>query len=163
VDNWKDYIDQRFQPAEEFDIKGQEYAPTLDIKHKRTGTVVSFIYPEDDWKTVSDIQYWNDKTRGWSGEFGKTEFDEENKKHVDDFLIPVFETGWSSKDIYLFGKFYKSEVFDRPNLKGRKFRYWGDGFGCILLILFPLLLLVELLIMTPFLGKSEIIEIEPIK
>ncbi|MCB9185532.1 MAG: hypothetical protein H6601_02160 [Flavobacteriales bacterium] len=61
--------------------KGQEDAPTLDIKHKRTGTVVSFIYPEDDWKTVSDIQYWNDngKRLVW-GNLSKLRFDEENRK-----------------------------------------------------------------------------------
>jgi hypothetical protein len=163
VVNWKDYIDQKFQPADEFEINRQQDSPSLDIKHIRTGNIVSFINPKSDWKTVADIQYWNHKTKGWSGEFGETEFDEENKNYVDDFLIPVFETGWSSKDIYLFGKFYKSEVFDRPNLKGRKFGYWGDGFGCILLILFPLFIAIELLIMTPLLGKAEIIEIEPIK
>jgi hypothetical protein len=124
---------------------------------------VSFIWPDDDWKKVSDIQYWNKKTEGWSGEFGDVKFNEENKAKVDKFLDSVFETGWSSKDIYLFGKHYKSIVFDRPNLKGHKFTYWSSNYGCLALILFPIFLIIGLLIRARILGRIEQVEIEAIK
>ena len=134
----------------------------MDLKHIRTGTIVSFIWPDDEWKKVADIQYWNKNTEGWSGEFGDVEFNEENKEKVDEFLDSVFETGWSSKDIYLFGKHYKSIVFDRPNLKGHKFTYWSSNFGCLALILFPIFLIIGLLIRIGILGRIETIEIEAI-
>lgn len=163
IENWKEYIDQKFQPLEDFEIKEQEDSSTIDLKHIRTGTIVSFIWPDDEWKRVSDIQYWNKKTQGWSGEFGDVEFNEENRKKVDKFLDSVFETGWSSKDIYLFGKHYKSIVFDQPNFEGHKFTFWSSYFGCLTLIFFPLFLVFGLLIRIGILGKVKKIEIQPIK
>lgn len=124
---------------------------------------MSFIWPDDQWKKVSDIQYWNKKTEGWSGEFGDVQFNEENKKKVDEFLDSVFETGWSSKDIYLFGKHYKSIVYDRPNLKGNTFTYWSSNYGCLAFILFPIFIIIGLLIRLRILGRTEKVEIEPIR
>ena len=135
----------------------------MDIRHIATGTVVNFICPDDNWKKVADIQYWNKRTEGCSGELGDVEFNQDNKNAVDQFLNSVFETGWSSKDIYLFGKHYKSIVFDQPNLKGNKFTYWSSNYGCLALILFPIFIVIELFIKIGILGRIEQIEIESIR
>lgn len=81
---------------------------------------------------------------------------------VDRFLQPVFSTGWSSKDVYILGKHYKSIVSDQKNLKGTRFHYYSNDAGCASYILFPIYIVLRWLAEIGLFGKVELINLEPI-
>lgn len=159
MENWKIYIDNKFIPKEEFTFTTEDISNTLIIKHNETRTYISFIWPSDDWKKINDIQYYNDNTKGWSGEYnGDIEFSEENIIRVDNYLAPVFETGWSSKDIFIFGGHWKSIVYFNLNMTGQPFHYYSSDLGCLSVILFPLFALIAFI-----LGQKKIVYVAPFR
>lgn len=52
-------------------------------------------------------------------------FSPEAIQKVDEFLRPAFETGWISRDVYLFGRHLKSTVTFSEE-RGDKFIYYSD-------------------------------------
>jgi hypothetical protein len=109
---------------------------------------------------VNDVQFYSDKTCGWSGEFGELEFSMQNVEKLNNFLTPVFESGWSSKDFYIFGKHYKSLVYGRPNLSGKKILTYGNG--CLFIIFLPFYFIVDTLVKLKVIGKVRVVNIDPI-
>jgi len=160
VTNWKDYIDKKFIPTVDFEFVTDKDSSSLTIKHKRTGTSVFFLWPTDSWDKIEDIQFFNDKTKGWSGENGPFEFNETGILKVDNLLEPVFNTGWTSRDIFLFGHHFKSIVHFDKDKKGIGFHYYSSDMGCVSILLFPILtILAGLKRLT---GMTDIKNIEPI-
>ncbi|MBW2963130.1 hypothetical protein [Mesonia aestuariivivens] len=162
--NWKEYIDQKFQPKSDFefvdgttDLNNGIYR----ITHKVTGTIFDFIYPEYDWNKIGDVQFYNPKTKGWSGEFWESEFSETEKNKLDDFLKPAMQTGWSSQDFYIANKHYKSYVYWNKDFKGKRFSY-NTGFGCLSIFIFPYFWITTELKKRKILNGMKEIIIEPI-
>ena len=60
--NWKEYIDEKFQPAEEFEVlqdRHEDALITITYNHISTENSVCFFWPNKDWSIVKDIQYYN--------------------------------------------------------------------------------------------------------
>ena len=158
VDNWKDYINTKFTPVEDFNFETEDISNTLRISHKGTGTYFAFIWPSEDWKTFSDLQFYNDKTDGWSGEFGSAgEFSEKEIEQVEKFLEPAFKTGWASKDVYAFGKHWKSEVYWNQDMNGTKFHYYSSDLGCVSVFLLPVSPLLTLF------GQNRVVKVDSVE
>jgi len=158
MNNWKDYIDHKFDPTDEFIFTTEADSTSLTIKHKKTGTTFYFYWPTEDWLEISDIQYRNDKTMGWSGEYNRDcKFSNEEVKFLDGFLYPAFESGWMSKDIYLFNKHWKSQIYFNHDKSGLSFSYFSSALGCLSFILFPVSWLLELLF-----GYAKTVTIDPV-
>lgn len=159
MDNWKDYIDKKFVPADQFSFETEKDSPSLTVKHNKTGTSFYFFWPTEDWKEISDIQYHNPRTKGWSGEYNRvSKFNDEEVKILDSFLAPAFETGWVSSDIYLFDKHWKSKVYFNPDKTGTPFQYFSSELGCLSFILFPIFWLLAFLF-----GSTKTVTIDPVK
>lgn len=156
--SWKEYIENKFQPRNEFLFSNNDLPEMLTITHNSSQTYFTFLFMFDDWNRVIDIQFHNIKTQGWSGEFqGDFTYDKDTSQRVDNFLSPAFETGWTSKDIFLFGKHFKSVVYWNLTQTGSTFKSYSSDLGCLSLILFPFFELLCLLI-----GEVKIVKIEPI-
>lgn len=156
--NWREYIDQKFQPTSDFTFKSEDVSNTLTITHIASETNVSFIWPRDNWTGLADIQFYNPKTRGWSGEYwGELDFSEENIKAVDSFLDPVFKDGWTSIDTYIGGNHWKSKVYRNLQMTGTPFTYYSSETGCLATIFFPITWTIATLF-----GKKEKVLIQPI-
>ncbi|SNZ00970.1 hypothetical protein [Flagellimonas pacifica] len=139
MNNWKEYIEQKFQPQSDFQIEDGTFDNGNGIyrlTHNLTGTIFDFIYPDEDWKKIGDVQFYNPKTKGNSGEFWESKFSEIEKKKLDDFLEPAMKTGWSSQDFYIANKHYKSYVYWNQKFTGDRFDY-NTGFGCFSVLIFP--------------------------
>ena len=158
--NWKDYIDNKFIPTSDFVFTPDKDSTSLTIKHNRTGTSVFFLWPTDNWDKIEDVQFFNDKTRGWSGENGSFDFSDKDRDRIEKLLEPVFKTGWLSRDIYLFGHHFKSIVHFDNKAKGLGFHYYSSDLGCASIILFPILTILAGLIR--IMGLTERKFIEPI-
>lgn len=148
MENWKEYINYKFQPKEDFVFETIEDSTTLKITHPLSGHSFFFYWLSDDGLSFTDLQFHNDKTEGWSGECGDMYFSPEAIQKVDEFLRPAFETGWKSRDVYLFGRHFKSTVTFSEK-RGDKFIYYS-GDGCLPLLLWPLYWLLEL-----FYGNTQ--------
>jgi hypothetical protein len=163
VNTWKEYIESKFRPVSDFQIEDKSQKGEIGIYsliHKLTETRFSFIYPDDDWKKIGDVQFYNPKTKGWSGEFWEAEFNEAEKQRLNEFLEPALESGWSIKDFYFFGKHYQSKVYWNKNFDGKYFKYY-TGFGCLWIFLFPIFwILTKLMELNLISGMKKII-IEP--
>ena len=164
MNNWKEYIEFTFNPISDFlieDNTGLEGNGIYSLVHKLTGTRFDFIYPNDNWTKLSEVQYYNHKTEGSSGKFCEAEFNEETIKDLTEFLEPALIIGWSSKDFYLFRIHYHSKTYFNKNFQGKCFKYY-TGFGCLWLPLFPLLsALIKLMDLKLISGMEEIV-IEPV-
>lgn len=159
MDNWKDYIDKKIIPADQFSFDTDSSDMTIIVTHKMTGTQFYFYGLANDPKELHDIQYHNNKTRGWSGEYqGPILFSTDEAKHVDNFLNPAFETGWVSQDTFLFGKHWKSKVYFNLNKTGTPFGYFSSELGCLSFIMFPIFWLLALLF-----GSTKTVIIDPVK
>lgn len=158
MENWKDYIDQKFQPKQDFDFKTEEDSNTLTVTHLLSGTSFIFFWPSHDWSEIHDVQFHNNQTEGWSGEYnGHLPFSPENTQKVDVFLNPAIETGWMSKDVYLFGKHFTSVVSFNGKPTRNKFRYYSSNLGCLSFILLPIFQLLASTI-----GKAVTVSIRPV-
>jgi len=163
VKNWKEYIESTFKPSSDFTIEDKTQVGEKGIyslTHKLTETRFDFIYPDNDWKEIGDVQFYNPKTKGWSGEFWIAEFNETEKQRLNEFLEPALERGWSNKDFYLFGKHYQSKVYWNKNFDGKNFGY-HTGFGCLWFVLFPFLWAMTKLMELNLISGMKKIIIDP--
>lgn len=156
TNTWTYYITEKFA-SDDFTHQYDNLPLSFGIYHKKTGTSIIFYWKPGD-KIISDIQFYNNKTEGWSGEFGQTgEFCEKEKERVDLFLKPVLETGWISKDTYLFGKHWRSKVYFDNRTKSRPFYYYSSDLGCLSVLGFPVFAVLAIIV-----GQSKTVNIPPI-
>ncbi len=128
------------------------------------------MFPNEDWSEINDVQYYNSNTKGWSGKSWMQidpnqdyiKFNQKSLELINEYLAPVFKTGWSSIDLYIFNKHYKSIVYKEQNFIGKPFKYTNANYGCISIILFPLFILLEALIKKGIIGKIERLNLKPI-
>ena len=161
--DWKEYIELTFKPISDFRIEDKTQVGEIGIYsliHNLTETRFDFIYPDEDWKKIGDVQFYNPKTKGWSGEFWEAEFNETEKQRLYEFLEPALEKGWSSKDFFLSGEHFMSKVYWNKNFEGNSFRYYSNG--CIGLLLFPFYWIIRKLMELNILSGMKKVIIEPI-
>ena len=157
--NWKDYIENKFVPKDHFTFKTDEWSMTTTVTHKQSGTRFDFYFDGNDWSTLHDVHFSNNKAEGWSGEYqGSIKFSSDEVKKMDNYLLPAIDTGWVSKDIFLFGKHWKSKVYFNLDRTGTPFVYFSSELGCLSLILFPVFWTLGLLF-----GTTKTVSINPIK
>jgi hypothetical protein len=164
VKNWKEYIESKFSPICDFQIEDKTQKGEIGIyslTHKLSKTRFDFIYPDEGWKKIGDVRFYNPKTEGWSGEFSEAEFNQTEIERLNEFLKPALVDGWSSKDFYFFGKHYQSKVYWNKNFDGQKFRYY-TGFGCLQFILFPIFWITTKLMEMSLISGMKTKIIEPI-
>ncbi|PKL85330.1 MAG: hypothetical protein CVV22_08680 [Ignavibacteriae bacterium HGW-Ignavibacteriae-1] len=163
MNTWKEYIESKFSPISDFQIEDKTQKGEVGIyslTHNLTETRFDFIYPDEDWKKIGDVQFYNPKTKGWSGEFWEAEFNEKEKNRLNEFLKPALEKGWSSKDFYFFGKHYQSKVYWNKSFDGKNFGYY-TGFGCLWIVLFPFFWLITKLMERNLISGMKKTIIEP--
>ncbi|MBX3164090.1 MAG: hypothetical protein KF900_06375 [Bacteroidetes bacterium] len=159
MDNWKDYIENKFVPKDLFTFTIDECDMTMTVTHKQSGTRFDFYFDGSDWTTLYDVHFSNDNTKGWSGEYqGSIKFSLNEVKIIDNYLSPAFDTGWVSKDIFLFDKHWKSKVYFNLDKTGAPFVYFSSELGCLSLILFPVFWTLGLLF-----GTTKTVTIYPVK
>ena len=158
MENWKDYIENKFAPKEQFTFATEEHSNSLTATHFLTGNSVRFFWPTNDWLMISDDQFFNDATNGWSGEYKEITFSEKEITALDNYLAPVFENGWLIKDTYFFGKYWKSKVYLKSGTTKKTISYYTANFNLSSILLFPL---YEPL--ANLLGQKKTVRIEAIK
>lgn len=168
MNNWKEYIEHKFIPKEDFvfedktELKSGIGYGTLTITHNQTGNWVCFIFPSENWNKLDDVQFGNNRTEGWSGEYLETVFSEVEKDRLDQYLSTVYKTGWSSIDYYLNSKHFKSYVFRNQEFNGEKFTYYSSSYGCISTVLFPIFWIVSFLIKIGIFGRIDKVKLDSI-
>ncbi len=155
MQTWRDYITRKFVPTDQFVFISTP--DSLVIKHNKSGTSFSFYPKTSEWKTLADVQYHNEKTKGWSGEYKEAEYNTKELELLDSFLAPAFEDGWISQDIYIGKKHWKSIVYYNPNMVGPKFEYYSSAHGFLSVLLFPIYYFWALLF-----GQKRLIKISPV-
>jgi len=156
---------KKFQPKSEYEFENKEDTSgngIFTIEHNLTKTRFLFIFPDNKWTKLRDVQFYNSKTKGWSGEFWESKISDSEIKRLDEFLKPAIEIGWSSEDFYLFGKHFQSNVYFNKRFNGKKFRYY-TGFGCMWILIFPFLWISTLLMKSKIIVGMKKVTIEPTK
>jgi|GEM_PF-1819432 len=170
IKNWKEYLERKFSDDSIFTITDKTNIKSngiYTITAKGSETVISFIWPDNDWLTIDDIQFHNPKVKGWSGELlggngpKKGKFNQENIEYVNLILDTPLKKGWTSTDYYLFGKVFKSISKEGMNPKSGKEILTDFNFGCIGTLLFPISILINIGLITGIIGKKETRIIKP--
>ncbi|MGS2727958.1 hypothetical protein ACU8DI_15235 [Psychroserpens sp. BH13MA-6] len=170
IKNWKEYLEKKFSDHSVFTIDDKTNIKSngiYSVTAKDCETEISFIWPDNEWLTIDDIQFHNPKAKGWSGELlggngpkhGK--FNQENIDYVNLVLETPLKKGWTSTDYYLFGKVFKSVSREGMNPKSGKEILTDFNFGCIGTLLFPITLLINVGLNIGLIGKKKTIIIKP--
>ena len=154
MQNWKDYIDKKFGKTDEFEWKNN--TGCLAITHKPTKTSFWFYLDSANWNNLDDVQFTNEKTRGWSGEYKSTQFSLHEAELLDSFLQPAIESGWTSKDTYIGKRHWRSMVYFNREMKGTPFKYYSSDTGILSTLLFPITSILAIV-----LGTTKIVQIAP--
>jgi hypothetical protein len=170
IKNWKEYLERKFSDHSIFTIDDKTNVKsngvyTITAKGSKTG--ISFIWPDNDWMTIDDIQFHNSKVKSWSGELlggngpkhGK--FNQENIDYVNEVLETPLKKGWTSTDYYLFGKIFKSVSKEGMNPNIGKKILTDYKFGCIGTILFPITFIIDFGINKGLIGKKKTSIVKP--
>jgi hypothetical protein len=170
IKNWKDYLERKFSDHSTFTIDDKTNVLSngiYKVTAKGSETEISFIWPDDDWLSLDDIQFHNPKVNGWSGELlggngpeiGK--FNQENIDYVNQVLDTPLNKGWTSSDYFLFDKVFKSVSYEGVDpIKGKRI-LTDYKFGFIGIILFPITFFIDILINKGYLGKKKTIIVKP--
>ena len=154
MQNWKDYIDEKFAKTDDFDWKND--TDCLTITHKLTKTSFWFYLDSENWNNLADVQFTNERTRGWSGDYKASDFSQKEVELLDNFLKPAIEIGWISKDTYIGKKHWKSIVYFNSEMKGIPFKYYSSDNGILSTFLLPITAIIALV-----LGTKKIVRIPP--
>lgn len=167
MNNWKDYIDQKFIPKEEFEFENKNWKKGIYIliTHKRTGTWFKIYDPSDEWRLLGNIEFGNkDESFGFWDWDGNIPFLQGEVKLTDEFLKPAFLDGISYKKYYLFNKHYKSIVYGNKNFSRRIYSYYISNFiGCTWLLYFPIIFILNSMVRLKLIGGIKEKVVEPIK
>ena len=170
IKNWKEYLERKFSDQSIFTIDDK----TNDLSNGvytitaiGNETEISFIWPDNDWLTIDDIQFHNPKVNSWSGELlggngpkhGK--FNQENIDYVNQVLETPLKKGWTSTDYYLFSKIFKSVSKEGMNPNVGKRILTDYKFGCIGTILFPITFIIDFGINKGLIGKKKTSIVKP--
>ncbi|RKY93525.1 MAG: hypothetical protein DRQ01_04565 [Ignavibacteriae bacterium] len=170
MNDWKDYIEQKFVPQEEYEFNYEErkykefIISSIKITHRKTKTWFYFQNAYGTWNILDRAKFGNPKTKGCYKQFeNPVDFDKMGIKYLDEHLRPAFD-GWSSKDYYILNFYYKSVNYPNKDFKGRGFPSFNRDFiGCLAFILFPIFFIINKLIRFKIIGEIKEKVIEPIK
>ena len=155
MQNWKEYIEWRFRKKDGFEFTmHKDYILIADTKSK---TNFHFYTDSLAWNSLSDVQFHNDMTRGWSGEYKAAKFNQQEIELLESFLKPAFETGWISKDIFISRKHWKSTVYFNNEMTGSPFIYYSSETGILSKLFFPLTSLIVKLF-----GTIKTVKVPPV-
>jgi hypothetical protein len=164
--SWKDYIEQKFVPKEDFDFKQDdkeiEYAgqklisSKITVTHRKTQTNFEFQNAYGDWECLDWLIMRNPKTKCCpkASIYYDDRLDDVGVKiRLEEFMYIAFN-GWTVREYYLSGKynraFYYSNLGGKGNWDYAKFKVW-DIFR-----------IIDLLLYLRIIGEEKLIVIEPI-
>lgn len=136
------------------------------VSNSSNSTTICFIAITDDF--LNDCQYHSEKCRGWSGEiiagnahkFGT--FNQENINRLDAILETPIKNGWIAIDYYLFNRYYKSKTYPDKDLTKKPFLNFSSRIGCLQILFFPFMIILNIFINRGLIGRNEKIIVEPI-
>jgi len=158
MENWKDYIDDKFVPREQFIFTSEKYSNTLTITDKFSQTCVRFFWPSNDWTRIADVQFFNLKSSIALVEFREITYSYKDIVALDRHLYPIFENDWKIEHTYFFGKLWKSKAIINSHPTKTKISQYTSEFNFISMILFT--------IYQPFavlMGQKKTLRIHAIK
>lgn len=170
--NWKNYLERKFSDEALYQIIDNTDVLSdgvYRVKSKTNETLIDFIYPNQDWTTLDDIQFYSDSAQAWSGELlgGNNPkaglFNQENLDAVEHLLETPIKYGWISQEFYLGKRLFKSVAYINENgSKGEKiFTEYNTGLAGVMLL--PFTLLINLLLHLGWIGKKSMIVVDPIE
>ncbi|HCE58119.1 MAG TPA: hypothetical protein DER09_09915 [Prolixibacteraceae bacterium] len=166
--NWIDYIERKFADSNYFEKEIRADNNFILIKSKNSKTKIWFYGLTKNSTKLEDCQYSNDDCHGWSGETCGVNpdkygiFNQDNIDSIDRLLDTPILKGWTSKEFYLGKSFYKALVYPDKDLSQPPFKYYGNRFGCFIIFLFPVFIILNLLLGLGLIGEMREIIIEPI-
>lgn len=151
--DWREYIEQKFVPEEEF-IFQEKHKETNFYGHKKIMSTIIITHPKTnnwfkfdnffgEWEYLWKVKFGNPRTK-CSPSY--TEDDAGIDVSIDEvvldlnkFLKPAFN-GWSIIEYYLFGEYNRSIYYSNINFQGKgEWDYtrkdWYDRFGINYLLL----------------------------
>ncbi|WP_156179540.1 hypothetical protein [Bizionia psychrotolerans] len=170
IKNWKDYLEMKFSDQTIYTINDATDVlsnGTYSITAKGSETEICFIWPDEDWLTIDDIQFYDTKVRSWSGELlggngpKKGRFNQKNIEYVNLVLETPIKKGWTSTDYFFFGKIFKSVTKEGINPDAGLVIFTDYNLGCFGIILFPISLLIDFGVSTGLIGKKKISIVKP--
>ncbi len=164
VASWYDYLQTKFADNNLFYIEKNK--TDWIISNSNNSTTISFIGISD--QLLNDCQYHSEKCKGWSGEtiignankFGI--FNQENMERIEKILEAPIYKGWISIDYYLFDRYFKSKTYPNKDLAQKPFTNLGSRIGCIQILLFPVIILLNILVNRNIIGRNEKVIVDPI-
>ncbi|MDX2174390.1 MAG: hypothetical protein SFY56_14910 [Bacteroidota bacterium] len=158
MENWKDYIDDKFVPREQFIFTSEKYSNSLTITDKYSQTVIRFFWPSNNWATIANVQFFNLKSSIASVEFKEITFSFKDISALDRHLQPIFEKDWIIEHTYFFGKLWKSKTILNTQPRKTKITQYTSEFSFVSLLLFS--------VYEPFaglIGQKKRLRIQAIK
>lgn len=126
------------------------------------------LYISEEENKIYDIVYWCEISKYTGNDFqiylGNGDFSSANIETVQKILaVPIFQ-GWHEEQIYLFGKYYKSDIYLMHNDKYEVLHSSiQSNTGCVRVLLFPIFIILDLSIKMFKLGKRKRIQVNPVK
>lgn len=166
--DWKDYIDQKFVPKEDYDFEQEDYnreyagkelvESIIKVTHKKTKTYFEFLNAYGDWETLYVVRFGNPKTKCCpDSSIFEEGPDDELVSIMNEFLKPAL-AGWTAEEYYLYDEYSRSRYWGG----GRLAWVWPNKGGC-LFKLFNLTRIMDLLFYLKIIGDVKRVVIEPIK
>jgi len=168
ISNWLDYIRLKFADLNYYEIVEKSDHDYIVINSLTNKTKIWFYGLGETGLLLTDCQYSSDDCKGWSGEtcavncdiYGT--FTQENLDTIDEILDTPIKNGWISVEYFLGNSFYKAVTYADKDKTKPPFTYFDSKFGCLLIILFPIFIVINILLRKGIIGKKTEITIEPI-
>jgi hypothetical protein len=174
MNDWKDYIEEKFVPKEDYEFVqcDKEYKgfiiTSIKIIHLRTKTWFKFVNCYGTWTLLDHVGFGNPRTKCHPHIYYPIDFDKTTIEDVNDFLAPAFE-GWSIEECYIFFKYIGSRYIIK-NTESHFLNYWDfwrkdffvwEKLGCMTAFL-NLFGIINFLLKIKFISNLKRIIIEPI-
>lgn len=158
MDNWKDYLRERF-PDKDFSVDKKDdknnVIESYSIKSKNTSSqteIVFEIFKSDTYKELYNVQFFNpnspilnesnDKDNyGFDGQ--ESTFNKENIAHLEDWLLIPITHGWTERTTYYSDKPVKTELiwFQRGKMTEIPLKQnYLEKFGCLTFPIIPVVI-----------------------
>ncbi len=166
------YLEQKFSDASLYlviDNTNKQSDGIYRVTSKTNKTVIDFIWPDMQWKSLDDIQYYNESAKGWSGELlggnsPKTGlYNKENIDFIEKLLEVPIKKGWISEEYYIWGKLVKAVTYESNNGEKASKIFSDFHTGCLGFMLFPLTLLLNTALRSGLVGEKKIVVVGPIE
>ena len=165
--NWKDYIEQKFIPKQDFvfDQRDEEIeragqkliSSTITITHRRSKTYFEFQNAYGDWEMLDWLRFGNPKTKCCpkASIYYDDKLDDKNVIITLEKFLDIAFNGWTVREYYFLGKYNRSLYYSNLGGKGEweyaKIKFW-DIFR-----------IIDLLLYLRIIGQEKRIVIEPIQ